>query len=85
MTVLKGIAGLAAVVAIFCPLGTFTEMSVFGASFVLALICYFVLTSLDETHVEEYVKDGYWPKQLDWNLPPKSSISGEEGIARNKS
>jgi len=81
--VLKGIAGIAAAVAIFCPLSTFTEISVFGVSVVLALICYFILTNLDETHIEEYVKDGYWPKPLDWNRPPETRSSGEEGTVRD--
>jgi hypothetical protein len=55
VVVLKGIAGIAAVVAIFCPLGSFTQIFLFAASVAIALICYFALTNLDATHVEEYV------------------------------
>jgi hypothetical protein len=70
--ILKGLAGIAAVVAVFCPLGTFTEILVFVASLAVALICYVVLTNLDETHIDEYGKDGYWPKPFDWNPPPRT-------------
>src|ERR1700688_4625039 len=54
VVVLKGIAGIAAVVAILCPLGSFTQIFCFAASAAVALICYVALTSLDATLVEEY-------------------------------
>ncbi len=79
MVVLKGIAGIAAVVAIFCPLGSFTQIFLFATSAAVALICYVALTKLDATHIEEYGKDGYWPKPLDWNPPSKTDASAEDG------
>jgi hypothetical protein len=54
VVVLKGIAGIAAIVAIFCPLGSFTQIFFFAASAAVALICYVALTNLDATHVDEY-------------------------------
>src|SRR5271167_3908460 len=82
--VLKGIAGIAAVVAIFCPLGSFAQIFLFTASVAVALICYVALTNLDATHIEEYGKDGYWPKPLDWNPPSKTDTPAEDGTPRTK-
>ena len=84
VVVLKGIAGIAAIVAIFCPLGSFTQILLFAASAAVALICYVALTSLDATHVEKYGGDGYWPKPLDWNAPSKTHPSAENGTSRPK-
>jgi hypothetical protein len=84
VVVLKGIAGIAAVVAIFCPLGSFMQIFLFAASVVVALICYVALTKLDATHIEEYGKDGYWPKPLDWSAPSKTDTSSEDGTPRTK-
>jgi hypothetical protein len=81
---LKGIAGIAAVVAIFCPLGSFTQIFLFAASIAVALICYGALTHLDATHIEEYGKDGYWPKPLDWNPPSRTDTSAEDGTPQTK-
>lgn len=69
VVVLKGVAGIAAIVAIFCPLSSFTQIFLFAASAVVALICYGALTNLDATHIEKYGGDGYWTKPLDWNAP----------------
>ncbi len=49
---LKGIAGIAAVVAIFCPLGSWTQILTFVGSAVLALICLFALTNLDDNYID---------------------------------
>jgi hypothetical protein len=84
VVVLKGIAGTAAVVAIFCPLGSFTQIFLFATSVAVALICYVALTDLDATHIEEYGKDGYWPKPLDWNPPSKTDASDEDRTPRPK-
>jgi hypothetical protein len=81
VVVLKGFAGIAAVIAVLCPLSTFTEIFVFVASIAVACVCYLLLTHLDETHVDEYGKDGYWPKPLDWNAPPKNHGSAQEDVA----
>ena len=85
IVVLKGIAGIAAVVAILCPLGSWTQILLFAASAALALICYAALTNLDATHIEEYGKDGYWPKPLDWNPPSKTDTSAMDNTPRTKS
>lgn len=84
VVVLKGIAGIAAIVAIFCPLGSFIQIFLFAASAAVALICYVALTNLDATHVEEYGGDGYWPKPLDWNPPSKTDPSADDGTPRTK-
>ena len=43
VTVVKGIAGTAAVVFIFCPLSTGTQILAFVGSIVVFLICHTVL------------------------------------------
>lgn len=78
---LKGLAGIAAVVALLCQLGTFLEILVFGASVAMAFLCYAVLTNLDETHVDEYGNNGYWPKPLDWNASAKTQALAKEDTA----
>ena len=84
VVVLKGIAGITAIVAIFCPLGSFTQIFLFAASAAVALICYVALTNLDATHIEKYGGDGYWPKPLDWSAPSKTDTSAEDGTPRTK-
>lgn len=84
IVVLKGIAGIAAIVSILCPLGSFTQIFLFAASAAVALICYVALTNLDATHIEEYGGDGYWPKPLDWNPAPKADTSVEDATPRTK-
>jgi hypothetical protein len=84
VVVLKGIAGIAAIVAIFCPLGSFIQIFLFAASAAVALICYVALTNLDATHVEEYGGDSYWPKPLDWNPPSKTDTSADGDTPRTK-
>jgi hypothetical protein len=81
---IKGIAGIAAVVTIFCPLGSLTRIFLFAASAVVAVICYVALTNLDATHIEKYGGDGYWPKPLDWNAPSNTNPSAENGTSRTK-
>jgi len=72
VTIVKGIAGIAAVVAIFCPLGTWTQILTFMGSIVVLLICHFVRTVLDDNYIDEHMKDGYWPpKPMDWNPLPE--------------
>ena len=44
IVVLKGIAGIAAIVAIFCTLGSFTQIFLFAVSAAVALIFYAALT-----------------------------------------
>ena len=84
VVVLKCIAGIAAIVAIFCPLGSFTQIFLFAASAAVALICYVALTNLDASHVEEYGRDVYWPKPLDWNPPSKPDTSADHGTRRTE-
>jgi len=77
--VLKGIAGVAAVVAILCPFGSWTQILTFVASVVVALFCYSVLTTLDESNIEEYANDGYLPaKPMDRGRRPDANGSSEK-------
>ena len=77
MLALKGVAAIAAGVAILCPLSTSTEILVFVASLAVAITCYVVLTHMDETHVDESGNNGYWPKPLNWN-----SLAKSQGLAK---
>jgi hypothetical protein len=82
---LKGLAGIAAVVAVFCPLSTFGQIGLFVGSVVVALVCYAVLSNLNETHIEEYAKDGFWPpKPIDWNASSGTRDSADEGATQPK-
>ena len=73
--ILKGVVGIAAVVAILCPLTTFTEISLCVGAVFVALVCYFVLTVMDEAHIEGNSEGGYWPKPLDWSARGKTEDS----------
>ncbi len=80
---LKVLAGIAAGVAVLCPLSTFTEIIVFFASVAVAIICYGFLTNMDETDIDEYGNNGYWPKPLNWNASPKAQgLSTEDTAAK---
>jgi hypothetical protein len=59
VTVLKGIAAIAAVVAFFCPLSTWAQILTFIASVFLFLICHTLLINLDDKYLDENMKDGY--------------------------
>ena len=66
--VLRSVAGIAAVIAIFCPLGTWAQILTFVGSAVVFLVCHGVLSNLDDNYIDENMKDGYWPaKPVDWN------------------
>jgi len=69
LTVIKGLAGIAAVVFWFCPLSTGTQVLAFVASIAVFLICHSVLTNLDETYAAKHNSAGYWPKPIDWTAP----------------
>jgi hypothetical protein len=72
--VVRGIAGIAGVVFLLCPLSTWTLVLAFGSSVAVFLICQLVLGSLDETFDDQDIATGYWPpKPIDWTTPPKSS------------
>ena len=62
LTVIKDLAGIAAVVFWLCPLRTGTQILVCVASIAVFLICHSVLTNLDETYAAKYGSAGYWPK-----------------------
>ena len=80
VTVLKVIVGIAAVVAIFCPFGSWTQILTFVGSAVIALLCYSVLTHLDSSNIDEYTKDGYWPANpMDRGPTPVRKGSSEKG------
>jgi len=73
VTVIRGIAGIAGVVFLLCPLGTWTLFMAFGSAVAVFLICQIVLGSLDETFDDKDTPAGYWPpKPTDWTAPPKS-------------
>jgi hypothetical protein len=84
VTLLKVVAGGAAVIAILCPFGSWTQILIFVGSAVVALLCYSVLTSLDESSIEEYVNDGYWPaKPMDRSpRPDRKGTSGNDRDGR---
>jgi len=62
LTVIKDLAGIAAVVFWLCPLRTGTQILGCVASIAVFLICHSVLTNLDETYAAKYGSAGYWPK-----------------------
>src|SRR5207302_10644575 len=74
VVVLKCIAGIAAIVAIFCPLGSVTQIFLFAASRAVSLIFYVLLTYLNAGHVEEYGGDGYALNPLVWNPPSNTAF-----------
>jgi hypothetical protein len=81
----KGLAAIAAVVFLFCPLSTGTQVILFVASIAVLLICHFVLTEVDENYIDEHMKDGYWPtKPIDWNTSPKTHDLADESSAQTK-
>ncbi len=62
---------MAAVVAVFCPFGTWTQILIFMGSVIVLLLCHFVLANLDDDYIAEHMKDGYWPsKPVNWNPLP---------------
>jgi hypothetical protein len=70
VTIVKGVAGIAAVVAIFCPIGTWTQILTFIGSAGVFLICQAVLSNLDDNYLDENMNEGYWPaKPIDWSSP----------------
>jgi hypothetical protein len=71
--VVRGIAGIAGVVFLVCPLGSWTLVLAFGGSVAVFLISQIVLGSLDETFSDNAPLTGYWPpKPIDWTTPPDS-------------
>jgi hypothetical protein len=83
VTAVRAIAGIA-VVAIFCPLSTGTLIFWFVGSIAAFLICQLILNTLDEGHIDKYVKDGYWPaKPTDWHpLPDENTDNGKPTDSR---
>ena len=78
VAVVKAIAGIAAVVALLCPFGSWTQILTFMGSVVALLICYFLLTNLDDNFGED-VKDGYWPaKSIHWGPRSDRHDAGEK-------
>ena len=84
IVILKAIAGIAAIVAILCPLGSFTQIFLFVVSGAVALICYVTLTHLDAIDVEKYGNEGYWPKPFDWNAPSQTDTPAEDSTSRTE-
>lgn len=70
LKVIRIVAGIAAVVAVFCPFSTFTLIFVLLGSMAVLLICHAALMAWDAKYFGENSKDGYWPsKPMDWNPP----------------
>jgi hypothetical protein len=68
LKVIRIVAGIAAVVAVFCPFSTFTLIFVFLGSIIVLLICHAALMAWDAKYFGEHSKDSYWPsKPTDWN------------------
>ena len=79
VTVVRVVAGIAAVVFIFCPLSTGAQILAFVGSIVVFLICHSVLSNLDENYIDEHIKNGYWPpKPIDWSPPPDRHVESEK-------
>ena len=85
VTVVKVMAGIAAVVFLLCPLSTGMQVLAFGGSIVVLLICHFVLASLDENSIDQRMKNGYWPpKPIDWSPLPDGHDANEKRTAKPK-
>src|SRR5579872_2009936 len=83
VAVVKGIRGIAVVVFILCPFRSGALILTFVASIVVFLICHWLLTTLDETYLDQHMKNGYWPtKPFDWNASP--SKDNQERSPNNK-
>ena len=75
LKVIRIVAGIAAVVAIFCPFSTFTLIFMFLGSIAVLLICHAALITWDDKYFGANSKDGCWPpKPTDWN--PNSHRAG---------
>jgi hypothetical protein len=69
LNVVKGIAAAAAVIFIFCPLGTGAQVLGFVGSLVVLLICHLVITKIDASYEDKNA--GYWPSRpMDWGPRP---------------
>jgi hypothetical protein len=80
LKVIRIVAGIAAVVAIFCPFSTFTLIFMFLGSIAFLLICHAALMAWDDKYFGEGSKDGYWPsKPMDWNPTP----TGQEAARKH--
>jgi uncharacterized membrane protein HdeD (DUF308 family) len=61
LKVVRVVAGIAAVVFLFAPLATWTQVLLFIVSIGVFVICTVVAKTLDDTTDEK--NDGYWPKK----------------------
>jgi hypothetical protein len=81
VSVVRGIAGIAGVVFLVCPLRTWTLVLAFGSAVAVFLICQIVLGSLDETFDDKDTPIGYWPpKPIDWTALPKSRDALDKNV-----
>jgi hypothetical protein len=81
----RGIAGIAAVVAVFCRFGSWTQIVTFMGSVVVLFICHFVLVNLDDNYMAN-MKDGYWPSNpANWSaVPDRTPPSEENRLTKSK-
>jgi hypothetical protein len=78
--IVKGIAGVAAVVFWFWRPTTDTNALVFGVSIIVLLICVAVLSSLDDKFIDKHIKEGYWPsKPINWSPRPGDNGGDKQG------
>ncbi len=61
LKVIRVVASIAAVVFLFAPLATWTQVLLFIVSIGVFVICTVVAKTLDDTTDEK--NDGYWPKK----------------------
>jgi hypothetical protein len=72
------IAGIAVVIAAFCPFGSWTQILTFMGSIVVLLICHLALVNLDDSYVAK-MSHGYWPpKPTNWSAVPDRTDPAEE-------
>jgi hypothetical protein len=86
LKVIRIVAGIAAVVAIFCPFSTFTLIFMFLGSIAVLLICHAALMAWDDKYFSANSKDGYWPpKPMDWNPTPTGQEAAREHAGEDDS
>ena len=73
--VLKAVAGLAAVVFLLAPIGTWNQVLLCGISIVVAIICVAISSNLsDDDDADGGKSSGYWPSDpIDWNRKSEPS------------
>jgi hypothetical protein len=79
LKVIRIVAGMAAVVAVFCPFSTFTLIFVFLGSIAVLVICHRALMAWNDKYFGANSKDGYWPSKPMGNPTP----TGQEAVRKH--